>query len=106
VDLDGDQDFSPILMAELFGKPNQNSYWNAYPNPVTNNELKLNFSGKKTEEFVEVRIYSVSSNFSASYIEPGNSLDLSHAIKNFPKGVMIVEIITKDHTKSIKVVKK
>ena len=106
VDLDGDQDFSPILMAELFQNPNQKSYWNAYPNPVTNNELKLNFSGKKTEEFVEVRIYSVSSNFSASYIEPGNSLDLSHAIKNFPKGVMIVEIITKDHTESIKVVKK
>jgi hypothetical protein len=106
VDLDGSHAFSPTMMAESAQSTVSNTYWNAYPNPVSNNELKLRFTGKKSEDVVQVRIYSMSAHFSASFREPGNYIDLSQAIKNFPKGVIIVEITTKDHVESIKVVKK
>ncbi|RPA66919.1 T9SS C-terminal target domain-containing protein [Cyclobacteriaceae bacterium YHN15] len=104
VDLDGSYDFSPLLMIQ--SAENSTSLWNAYPNPISDNELKISYAGKKREELIQVRIYSMSSIFSASYTDPGTQLDLSHAIKNLPKGVMIVEITTKDYVESIKVVKK
>jgi hypothetical protein len=106
VDLDGSLAFSPTMMAESAQSTVSNTYWNAYPNPVSNNELKLRFTGKKSEDVVQVRIYSMSAHFSASFREPGNYIDLSQAIKNFPKGLMIVEITTKDHVENIKVVKR
>jgi hypothetical protein len=106
VDLDGSYAFSPTLMAEPAQGPVTNTFWNAYPNPVSNNELKLRFNGKDPQDLVQVRIYSMSSNFSATFRDPGSYIDLSQAIKNFPKGVMIIQITTKDHVESIKVLKR
>ncbi|PSL04436.1 hypothetical protein CLV48_105180 [Cecembia rubra] len=106
IDFDGTTDYSKtILVNNPFPIPVAKN-WQVFPNPLQSESLQLKFNGKNLPEEIIIRIYNF--NHSKSYrIEPAfGNIAIGHLIEDFPKGVLIIEVVTKVKVETHKILKK
>ena len=105
VDFDGTTDYSATRMVES-PKSNLRIGWQAYPNPTQNQSLFLRSTVlfRNRENPITVKISSMDSGQSVTFQTYEAELDLSNYIKNFPKGLLVIEIINPDSVELLKVV--
>ena len=105
VDLNGNQDYSRTIMLDNPQLVNKELHWRVFPNPTKDSFLQLSFNGPKIPDRAEIIIYSMNTS-RKFYIRPTERLiDIGYLIKDFPTGVLIMEIITEDGLERIKVIK-
>jgi len=105
VDFDGTTDYSATRMVES-PKSHLKIGWQAYPNPTQNHSLFLRSTVlfRNRENPITVKISSIDSGQSVTFQTYEAELDLSNYIKNFPKGLLVIEIINPDSVELLKVV--
>jgi hypothetical protein len=105
VDFDGTTDYSPTQMVEL-PKSTVQIGWQAYPNPTKDQSLFLRNREfvRKRENPITIKMYSLDSTQSITFDTFDSDIDLSSYLQKFPKGILLVEIISADHLEILKVI--
>jgi hypothetical protein len=81
--------------------------WIAYPNPISNEDLKLKAIGINVTEPVHIRLISSKGNsLDIESQNPIQEINLGNYVRQLPKGLVIIHIHQKGYSQSLKVWKK
>lgn len=105
VDLDGSTDYSKTLLAENKTETTTSNSWQVFPNPMQDASLRLNYRGTKLPENVEIRIYALSNSKKLRLQATERNMEIGHLLQEFPKGVLIMEIIAAESVENIRIIK-
>lgn len=84
------------------------SLWLVYPNPFDGNKLTLKYQGMidRKEDPVQINISTISGMSIKSFVSNGSIIILDDIIKDFPKGILLIEIVNGYDKETIRIVRK
>ncbi|RZS95770.1 T9SS type A sorting domain-containing protein [Cecembia calidifontis] len=106
VDLDGTVDYSKTILAENKTESTTSNNWQVFPNPMQDASLRINYLGANLPEKVEVRIYALGHSKKLTLQTVEKNMEIGHILQEFPKGVLIMEIIEAESVENIRIIKR
>ena len=106
VDIDGNREMSKTILVDAPLASKAQQHWQVFPNPMQDNSLQLNFRGARIPDQVEIRIFALSSNKKITIQPRGRHTEIGHLLQDFPKGVLIMEVVSADTVEIFKIIKK
>lgn len=106
IDLDGTKDYSKTMRIDNKQANSRVQHWQVFPNPMQDNSLQLNFRGERIPDQVEIRIFALSSNKKITIQPSERHTEIGHLLQDFPKGVLIMEVVSADTVENFKIIKK
>jgi hypothetical protein len=105
VDFDGTYDYSPTQMVEI-PRIGLRTGWQAYPNPTQGQNLHIRstFFIRKRENPIIIKMYSLDSSQCITFESFESEIDLSSYLQKFPKGLLIIEILSDQTLEILKVI--
>ncbi|EKB47803.1 hypothetical protein [Cecembia lonarensis] len=109
VDMNGNAHYSNVLSIRTPGVEFTTGVWRAFPNPSTNNELRISLLDRDQydEEAITFRLVHPSAQTMAVSVRSESEMNdkLSQMVSRIPKGVFVVEIQWGQKVEHIKVLK-